>query len=58
MAALLGRPSTRPGGRPNAPGLADSIALVAAEGRFVEVAHPMVRRGDSTVVDFAFDVTE
>lgn len=28
MAALLGRPFTRPGGRPSALGLADSIALV------------------------------
>lgn len=29
---------------------------VAADGRVVEVAHPIVRRGDTTVVEFAVDL--
>lgn len=29
---------------------------VAADGRVVEVAHPIVRRGDTTVVDFRIDL--
>jgi GntR family transcriptional regulator len=29
---------------------------IADDGRVAEVAHPMVRRGDTTVVDFAIDL--
>ncbi|MHA6762053.1 GntR family transcriptional regulator [Streptacidiphilus sp. PAMC 29251] len=32
--------------------------MLTAQGRVVEVAHPMVRRGDTTVVDFAFDLSQ
>jgi GntR family transcriptional regulator len=31
---------------------------IADTGRIVEVAHPIVRRGDTTVVDFAIDLDE
>ena len=31
---------------------------VAEDGRVVEVAHPIVRRGDTTVVDFTIDLDE
>lgn len=30
--------------------------MLTAEGRVVEVAHPIVRRGDTTIVDFAVDL--
>jgi GntR family transcriptional regulator len=31
---------------------------IADTGRIVEVAHPIVRRGDTTVVDFAIDLDD
>ena len=31
---------------------------IAADGRVVEVAHPIVRRGDTTVVDFVIELDE
>lgn len=31
---------------------------ITGDGRVVEVAHPIVRRGDSTVVDFEIDLTD
>jgi GntR family transcriptional regulator len=31
---------------------------IAEDGRVVEVAHPIVRRGDTTVVDFAIDLDD
>ncbi|MEJ8640026.1 UTRA domain-containing protein [Streptomyces sp. MS2.AVA.5] len=31
---------------------------IADTGRVVEVAHPIVRRGDTTVVDFAIDLDD
>ena len=31
---------------------------IAEDGRVVEVAHPIVRRGDTTVVDFVIDLDE
>ncbi|MFC1435387.1 UTRA domain-containing protein [Streptacidiphilus sp. N1-3] len=43
---------------PGIPVLRWTRRMLTAEGRVVEVAHPIVRRGDTTVVDFAVDVTE
>ncbi|MFI2757850.1 UTRA domain-containing protein [Streptomyces echinatus] len=31
---------------------------IADNGRIVEVAHPIVRRGDTTVVDFVIDLED
>ncbi|MFF9292127.1 hypothetical protein [Streptomyces sp. NPDC014758] len=31
---------------------------IADNGRIVEVAHPIVRRGDTTVVDFVIDLDD
>jgi GntR family transcriptional regulator len=31
---------------------------IADSGRIVEVAHPIVRRGDTTVVDFVVDLED
>jgi GntR family transcriptional regulator len=31
---------------------------IADSGRIVEVAHPIVRRGDTTVVDFVIDLED
>lgn len=43
---------------PGVPVLRFTRRHVAADGRVAEVAHPIVRRGDSTVVDFEVDLTE
>lgn len=42
---------------PGIPVLRWTRRMLTAEGRVVEVAHPMVRRGDTTVVDFDIDVS-
>lgn len=43
---------------PSVPVLRFTRKHVAEGGRVVEVAHPIVRRGDTTVVDFAIDLDE
>lgn len=41
---------------PGIPVLRWTRRMLTAEGRVVEVAHPIVRRGDTTIIDFAFDL--
>jgi GntR family transcriptional regulator len=43
---------------PGTPVLRYTRRHIADTGRIVEVAHPIVRRGDTTVVDFVIDLDE